>query len=190
MPARQANLVSMRISNPFLQAPSPKLDDIEYMMQAANRAPDHGNLSPYRFIIVNTEHLKQLGELFLKASQQEAEISDLQAEKILNMPQRAPMVIISIATLIEHPKAPKSEQLITAGIAVNQLCLAAKELGFDSMWRTGALAYNQTLNTLLNLAQNEEITGFIYIGTAFKAKKSQPSINVSHLYSVFGDHDE
>jgi len=188
MPDNQANFVSKRMSNPFLQAPPPKLDDVEYMIQAANRAPDHGNLSPYRFIVVNTEHLEQLGKLFLKASPND--LSALQSEKILNMPKRAPMVIISIACFIEHPKTPKSEQLITAGLAVHQLCLAAKELGFDSMWRTGALAYNQDLYSLLNLAQDEEITGFIYLGTAFKAKKNPPTINISHLYSTFGDHNE
>ncbi|MCJ8313710.1 MAG: nitroreductase [Saccharospirillaceae bacterium] len=188
MPENQANFVAQRISNPFLQTPAPKLDDIEYMIQAANRAPDHGNLSPFRFIVVNTEHLEQLGELFLKASAND--LNPLQSEKILNMPKRAPMVIISIVSFTPHPKAPKSEQLITAGLAVHQLCLAAKEIGFDSMWRTGALAYNQNLFSLLNLAQNEEITGFIYIGTAFKTKKSPPTKNVSHLYSTFGEHDE
>ncbi|BCE02860.1 nitroreductase family protein [Marinicellulosiphila megalodicopiae] len=187
MSIKQANFAAERISNPFLQSPAPSHTDIEYLMQAAIRAPDHGNLTPFRFIVVSQHQLDQLGQMFLVSSQAQGDIPEIQADKLLKMPHRAPMVIISIATLVEHPKVPKNEQLITAGLAVHQLCSAAKEIGFDSMWRTGNLATNKKLCSLLNLAQNEEITGFIYIGTAYKTKPNPTKQTVSHIFKHFGE---
>ena len=183
MPNLQA--AAQRKSNPFLVAPAPNDEQLYYMMQAAARAPDHANLSPYRFIVVPTEQLEQLGQLFLQASlHNQPSLTQAEKNKIIARPLRAPMIIISIARIqAEHEKIPASEQLITAGLAVHQLTIAAKELGFDSMWRTGPIAYNTQLAQLLKLTATEQITGFIYIGSAKKDKPQPAAKDIKLLYS-------
>ena len=155
------------------------------MMHAASRAPDHGNLTPYRFIIAQGEQLTKLGGLFVEAIEATGlEMSEAQKLKLQNKPNRAPMVIISLACIDNnHNKIPGSEQFITSGLAVHQLTLAAKELGFDCMWRTGGITYNSHLHKLLKLDNSEQITGFIYVGSAKKQKPEPAAKEISQLYS-------
>ena len=54
-----------RTSSPLLEEPAPSPEQIENMLQAAIRAPDHGRLKPYRFILIEGQEREALGELFL-----------------------------------------------------------------------------------------------------------------------------
>ncbi|KEA64002.1 Nitroreductase family protein [Marinobacterium lacunae] len=176
-------LLLNRTSCPALQAPAPTDEQLEVMMKAASRAPDHGSLTPYRFLRVQDEGLSKLGELFLSASQTEAgELSDAQSTKLLNMPKRAPMILVAIACTQEHPKVPVSEQVITAGCAAHSVVQAASALGLGAMWRSGDMAFNPEVAKGLGLADNEQIIGFIYLGQALK-EKTVPEADTSRLLS-------
>lgn len=160
-----------RQSNPFLSAPAPNSEQLNQLYQAANRAPDHGCIKPWRFISAQYDELISLGQILLSAGlDTDPNMDQHKQEKLLKNPQRAPMVITAIAKITEHPKAPRDEQLIAAGCAVHQLCLQANLLGFGTMWRTGSICQNKVLKSQLKLNQNEEVIGFIYLGTPSKQK--------------------
>jgi nitroreductase len=77
---------------------------------------------------------------------------------------RAPVVIAVISRLREG-KHPLWEQILSAGAACQNLCLAANALGFGTHWITEWCAYNEKFRAALGLDERDNIAGFIYIGT-------------------------
>ncbi|MGL4397658.1 MAG: nitroreductase family protein, partial [Hyphomicrobium sp.] len=79
--------------------------------------------------------------------------------------QRAPMVVAVVSSLKPKPGAPEWEQVLSAGAACFNLCLAANALGFGTCWITEWIAYSPRVRAGLGLADGERIAGFVYIGT-------------------------
>lgn len=154
-----------RTSVAKLVEPAPTADQISLLIQAANRAADHGRLTPWRFLLVEGKAREALGELFLRASSVvKPELSAAESERFLAMPLRAPSILISIARFQEHPKVPRDEQRMAAAAATQQIITAAFALGLGAIWRTGDLAANPAVKSGLGLKEDEEIVGFVYLG--------------------------
>ena len=135
------------------------------MLQAAQRAPDHAQLAPYRFLVITGEGRAALGALMVAARLAAAPDTDAATlAKLRLKPLRAPMMIIGIAAPTPHPKVPEIEQLLTAGIALQNMSSMAWARGFGAIWRTGDLAYNHHVQAGLGLAEHEQVTGFLYVG--------------------------
>lgn len=155
-----------RVSIPVLKDPAPTPEQVQAMLKAATRAPDHKMLKPWRFIIIEGQGRERFGDLLVRAVlAKDPQTTDEVLTKARNKPLRAPMIIVTIACLTDHPKVPEIEQLITAGVAANNIVTAAFALGLGAYWRTGAPAYDEVVKEGLGLAGNEQITGFIYLGT-------------------------
>ena len=171
-------LLRGRNSMPQLQAPAPSGEEVEVLLQAAMRAPDHARLRPYRFIVVRNDALYRLGDVFAEAARlrKGAALSDEEFEKIRRQPLRAPMIVVVVARFQEHPKVPRDEQLMSAGCAAHGLTLAAHALGYGAVWRTGDNAYDATINQQLGLDGSEQIVGYIYLGTSANNYKALPSM--------------
>lgn len=164
-----------RASMPLLEAPGPTESQLEIMFQAALRAPDHGALRPFRFLVIEGEARNRLGELFLEAAlHEEPELSEARRTKLLNAPLRAPAMVVVIAVTTEGHKVPVLEQQITAGCAAQNMLHAAYAQGLGAMWRTGAMAYDLHILKGLGLADNEEVIGYLYLGTPVKERKVAP----------------
>ena len=179
-------LLHNRVSAPVLNSPAPTQTQLEIMFRAALRAPDHAGLQPWRFLTIEQEARSELGQLFAKALQ--AKTSDISEEKLLKAakkPLRAPMVIIAIASITEHPKVPEVEQVITAGCAAHSLLLAAYAQGLGAMWRTGEMAFDPTVKAGLGLKAHEQVVGFLYVGTA----KRMRQIKALPLEGVYASWD-
>ncbi|GAA0789151.1 nitroreductase family protein [Marinobacterium sediminicola] len=154
-----------RVSSPRLEGPAPSSEQLEQLLKAALRAPDHGALRPWRFIITEGEGLVKLGRLYADAARaDDPELADARYEKYCNMPLRAPMVITVVAVTSDHPKVPISEQLISAGCAAHSITQVAYAMGLGAMWRTGEMAYHPRVKQGLGLLEGEEIVGYLYLG--------------------------
>jgi len=175
-----------RVSSPLLKEPAPTSEQLQTLLKAAMRAPDHKMLKPWRFIIIEGQGRESFGGLLAKAAQaKDPQIDDEALNKARNKPFRAPMIIVSIACLTEHPKVPEVEQLITAGAAASNIVTAAFALGLGAYWRTGSPAYDETVKQGLGLAVNEEITGFIYLGTPDGRSRRLPESDPSECSSYW-----
>ncbi len=156
-----------RVSSPRLTAPAPSEEQLNVLFKAAGRAADHGNLRPWRFLVIEGEGLMRLGDVFVKAATaKNPAITQIEIERCMSMPQRAPMIILAIAKCQSNPKVPAIEQIIAAGAATQNLLNAAFALGIGAVWRTGDMAYDPIVKQEVGLAEGEELIGFIYIGTA------------------------
>lgn len=169
-----------RRSCPKLTEPAPNPDQLKMLVQTALNAPDHGRIKPWRYLIIQGEGRQALGELFVKALPEEAPES--QVEKMRAAPLRAPVIVVAVAKIVpDHPKAPVVEQIESTSAGVQNLLLAAQSLGYGCMWRTGAMAFNSIVKVGLGLEEQDEIVGFIYLGTPETAVKGPDAPIYSEL---------
>lgn len=172
-------LLQNRVSCPVLLEPAPTQEQMDTLFKAAMRAPDHAALRPWRFLVVDGDQRDALGELYLKAGlEDDPTLNEAKQKKLRNAPSRAPVVVVAVAHKTEHPKVPMSEQLITAGCATHAMLYAAHAQGVGAMWRTGPMAYHPTVMAGLGLAENEEIVGFLYLGTP-KVVRDAPVVDTT-----------
>ena len=169
-------LLLQRQSTPSLTTPAPNQNDLEQILAAGMRVPDHACLQPWHFTVVSGEGLQRLSDLLVQSSDSQS----ANLAKVAKMPFRAPMIIVVSTKFVEHEKVPNQEQLITAGCSAHAMQMAAVALGYGAMWRTGNLAYNTMVKQGLAVKEEDEIVGFLYIGTSCKEqvlKASKPFKN-------------
>jgi len=169
-----------RNSAPKLTDPAPDGGALEQIFAAGLRTPDHAWLTPWRFTVVKGERRKALGEVFLsnmeQANKEQAkpELTEQQRAKLLNAPLRGPLIIIVSAVIQEHPNVPEVEQLLSAGCAAQNMLLAAEATGYAGIWRTGPVAYTRGVMNDLGMEPNEQIVGYLYLGTREGKAKNLP----------------
>ena len=178
-------VLQKRISSPLLKEPGPNEQQLEQIFSAALRAPDHGALQPWRFLLIEGDAREKFAkELYnIKLSEQAPE-RDL--EKAKKMPLRAPAIIVVIASMKEHPNIPEIEQEYSAATAAQNIILAAEALELGAIWRTGWPAFHSGVNKALGLTQNEKIIGFIYVGTRATERRPIPELKVSDFVKKWG----
>jgi nitroreductase len=148
-----------------LTEPAPTRADIERIIKAGTRAPDHGRLRPWRFVVLEGDARQKLGRAMaeiLRKQLPEATQSQLDAQAA--KPLRAP-TIIAVAAKISKAKIPEIEQIGAVAAAFQNMFLAAHALGYGAMWKTGAAAYAADVKELFGLAPEDHIVGFLYLGT-------------------------
>lgn len=174
------NALHSRISAPRLTDPPPDEETLKNIYLAAFRAADHGLLRPWRFLVIRGESRAKLGELFLQASlEEDPNLPQEKQDNIRLKPSRAPLILVTISSLKEHPKVPDFEQNFSAAAASQNMLVAAHAQGIGAMWRTGSMAYHPTVMNGLGLQDNEKIIGFLYFGSINGPLKtlSEPDIN-------------
>lgn len=159
-----------------LGPPVPGHDVLARVFAAAGRAPDHRVLRPWRYLVIEGDAaLRRLGDLFLAGMRSvDPERAERDAVKLQNMPLRAPMIIVAVLRLQDHPGVPAWEQWLSLGASVQNLLLALHGEGYAAMWRTGDVTGLDQVRHGLGLAGNEQIGGFVYVGTALAGKAPPP----------------
>jgi nitroreductase len=167
-------LLMTRQSCANVTEPAPNQADLEQILHAGMRVPDHANLSPWQFTVVTGQGLQHLTDIFTRAASA-ANMSEQQQAKAQTMAFRAPMILVVSSKFQQHDKVPKQEQLVAAGCAAHAMQMAAFALGYGAMWRTGDFAYNSVVKQGLNISLQDEIIGFLYLGTPVKIQPIKPS---------------
>jgi len=171
----------------LLTDPAPDDAQLKQILEVAMCVPDHGRIRPFRFISIRGQARHALSELFGRAVKlRDPDVTNQYLNKQLDKPLRSPLIVVVIASLIESPKIPKIEQMLSAGAAAHNLLLASKALGFGSIWLTGDNAYDPIVFDALGLADNEKIIGFVYLGTEKIAMPERAPVNVEKHLSQWG----
>lgn len=172
-----------RVSAPRLREPAPDAVQRELLFRAALRAPDHGQLRPWRFLTIEGSGRERLGELFAQALA--TEVGEDALAKARAMPLRAPLLVVVVARVQAHPKVPPQEQVIAAACAAHAILLAAHAQGIGAVWRTGELAYNARVAAGLGLAADEQIVAFLYLGTPERELRTPAPLQVADFVSAW-----
>lgn len=145
--------------------PAPNSEQLEKLLHAARRAPDHKSLQPWKFIVLEGAQRREIGDVFAQTfAREHPEATPDQVEKQSKKFERAPM-IIAVGTQRLETRLPFEELLAATAAAIQNLLLAATDMGFGTMWRTGDAAYDPAVKRALGMNENDFISGFIYIGT-------------------------
>jgi nitroreductase len=171
--------IHARRSHSFLADPGPGDDDLAAIISAAAAAPDHGRHRPWRFVVIRGRGREALGavfgEAYRKRCTEAGEDSDpARAERERAKPMRAPVIIAVVCPAGADEKVPRHERLASAAAATQNLLLAATALGYGAMWRTGWPARDPHVKAALGLAGGDDITGFVYLGTAPPGRQPPP----------------
>lgn len=145
-------------------APGPDAAELAAMFAAAETAPDHGRLHPWRLLLLDEPTRERLSVAYAQA-QSERDADPDAVRRASSKPLRGPCVVAAFARTVEHPSVPAWEQLVAAGCAVHNLCLAATALGFGSAWRTGWFVTAPQVRAALGAADDEQVIGLIHLGT-------------------------
>ena len=177
------NNILNRVSARTLIEPHPSKDEMEKVFKAALRAPDHAWLRPSSFIQVTGKGIKKLSNIFEEYAHTVPDIKEEIITKYKNAPYRAPMIIILINSTKNHPKVPEIEQKLSTAAAAQNILLSLNALGYSAIWRTGKLAFNPFVASKLNLDDNQEILGYLYVGTADGTNKKIPKLDIEDFVS-------
>ncbi|QER39420.1 nitroreductase [Acinetobacter suaedae] len=165
--------------------PAPNTQQIEKAVQAALTAPDHHRLKPTRFVIVGADQRATFGEFLANALADLGETDPAHLERVKQHPFRAPMLVLALTTLQDHPKVPHFEQILSTGAAVQNFLLSLQSQGFATMWRSGAVVESNWLKQQLGLKEQDLISGIIYVGTAAKAIPPRAEIDSRAFMTVW-----
>lgn len=181
--------LSSRRSIPAFQMsePGPGRAEVEDMLKLASRVPDHGKLTPWRFIVYRGgERARISAELAKLALETRPDLSEEMIKVENTRLTRAPVVVAVVSRAGPHVKIPEWEQLMSAGAVCLNLLMAANALGFSSNWLTEWFAYDERAYPLLGVHPGEKIAGFIHIGTATVAPFERPRPELSQIVTWAG----
>ncbi len=165
-PAIDLLLTRRSVSANSLTDPGPNAEELEVMLRAAARVPDHKKLVPWRFLLFQGEARAAFGKALAeicRAEQNEEGAFRLENEEKRFL--RAPLVIAVISRVVTNPAAPDWEQILSVGAACQNLILASTALGYGANWITEWYGYSEGVRRVLRLAPNERVAGFVYVGT-------------------------
>jgi len=164
--------------------PGPGKKQLEQILQAGARAPDHGKLFPWRFIVFEGDGRERAGDILAEAAKADGE-RDRQVEGERARFLRAPVVIGVISCARELHKIPVWEQELSAGAVCQNILVAATALGFVGNWLTEWYAYHPAVRQGLGLKSGERVAGFIYLGTAKDPLEERPRPEMDKIVSYF-----
>ena len=157
-----------RLSVPsrLLGEPGPDAGQLQQLLQAAIRVPDHGQLHPWRLLLIRGDARQRLGDILAEVhARKDSEVKASALEKDRNRFNAAPLIVAVIARITPEHKIPEIEQMMSAGCVAHNLLLGAQALGFGAQWLTAWAAYDAEVTAALGLVENEHLVAFVHIGT-------------------------
>lgn len=139
---------------------------LDAILRAGHRVPDHGKIGPWRFIVFKGEARAKFGPTLREAyALEKPEATDAQLDEEAKRFERAPVVVAVIASpMVEHPKVPVLEQLLSVGAACQNMLVAADSFGLAGQWLTEWTATSEHIRAALGCEMDDQIAGFLYFG--------------------------
>jgi len=169
-----------------MSEPGPSTAELETILTIGARVPDHGKLTPWRFIVFEGDARVRAGEVIAKVfarKNPQAAAADIDVEK--HRLTDAPLVIGIVSFTKPHPKVPPWEQELSAGASAMNMVTAATALGYGACWLTGWFAFDRDVLDGLGLKADEKLAGFIHIGTKTKPNEDRPRPALSDIVTRF-----
>ena len=167
----------------LLRAPAPNREELLPMLTAAGRTPDHGKLEPWRFIVLQGEALKRLGQAvadYGTAINRPAE----DIAKARTQFDDSPLCVAVIEVQKPSEKIPEIEKTYSAGAVCLSLLNVALASGWGANWLSGWASHDHRFTkTHLGLDDHERVAGYIHIGTATAIPPERPRPDIDAITS-------
>jgi nitroreductase len=173
------------VSPKRLVAPGPSDDQVTTMFQAAAAAPDHGEIVPWRFVVVSAEKRELLADAFAQALlERDSQANEAQVATAREKAFRAPFVALAIARLgPSDPDIDPLERMASVGAAIQNILLTAHSMGFGCGLTSGQAMRSSPLRYLFRLGEGEQAICCINVGTVLKRKPMRLKPDVSSFVS-------
>jgi nitroreductase len=170
-----------------LREPGPSDDDLTRILMAATAAPDHGEIHPWRFIMIPTAGRARLGELFRLALLSRDPLATAeQQQRAADKAMHAPCLLLSVVDL--SPKDPHidlAERHVSLGCAIQNMLLMAQALGFGSGLSSGQAMHSSPLREAFRLGDAEQAVCFVSFGSVAQAVTRRPRPGVTDILTTF-----
>ncbi|HXV01628.1 MAG TPA: nitroreductase family protein [Caulobacteraceae bacterium] len=165
-----------------LTAPAPSEADLATLLALAARVPDHGKLSPWRFVILAGD----AKDRFIRGLEAIAQGRPDSAKATAKLGKiRNPPLTVAVISRVVAGEIPEWEQRLSAGAVCAMLITAAQAMGYGANWITDWYAYDDAANRLLGLGEGERVAGFVHLGTPAEAPLERVRPNVAALTSTW-----
>lgn len=158
--------IMSRRSVSALGEPAPSEDALTTILAAGTTGPDHGGLTPYRFVVLDSAARERFGDALADDTDlARGGITPELADKFRKKAHGAPMQVVIVFSPVESTKAPEWEQLVSASCTGYPMLLAAHALGLGAAWRSAAVLDGPAMTELCALQPGERVLGWLNIGT-------------------------
>ncbi|MBL4935293.1 nitroreductase [Clostridium sp. YIM B02515] len=142
---------------------------IEQIIDAGTWAPNRYLTQPWRFFVIAGDGRKALSRVMEDIAldmgvSADTEEGKKKLEKEKSKPFRAPIIIAVAAEVTENEKVIRLEELGAVYAAVQNMLLAAHELGLAAYWKTGKACYHVKMKEFFGLKEKDEVLALIYLG--------------------------
>jgi len=170
-----------------MSGPAPTAAELDTLLTVASRVPDHGKLTPWRFIVFEGDARLRAGEKLaeiFRTIRPEATPDQIEFER--QRLARAPLVVAVVSRAAPHVKIPEWEQVMSGGAAATSLVMAAHAMGYAASWLTEWYAYDRRALDALGLKPDERIVGFVHIGHGAPAGEDRPRPPLADIVTRYG----
>lgn len=177
-----------RKSVPLTQVtgPGPTETELAELLEIAARAPDHGRLEPWRFIIYRGDAVLRAGDrLAALAVKRRGELPESELERERNRLNRAPLAVGVISCVNSESHIPEWEQFLSAGAVAMNLLSAATAAGFAANWITGWFCDDEEGRAIIGLQPHERVAGIVHIGNCDVKIPDRPRPDVGAITSIY-----
>jgi nitroreductase len=150
------------VSAATLVAPGPDRNELNDLIRLAGRAPDHGKLGPWRFVVLAGDAKRRLAEALEPLAVKQPDPD--KARAVLAKLRNPPVTVLIVSRLFDS-KIPAWEQQLSAGAVAMNMLIAADAMGYAANWITDWYAYDAEARDLLGLGCDERVAAFIHLGT-------------------------
>lgn len=161
----------------MLKGPAPDREAIMTLLELAARAPDHGKLEPWRFVVLERAALDRLAPVLAEHVADYG--GDDKAVAKARSTFESPLVIAVVSSPVDNPKIPVGEQILSAGAVCLGLLNAALASGYGAAWLTGPASQPDFAQKHLGLDEKERIAGLIHIGQRGATPPERPRPDIA-----------
>lgn len=165
-----------------LRAPGPSAEELDALLTLAARVPDHGKLAPWRFIVLRDEAKATLAARLETLAESRTDGPKLIAK--LGKLKTPPLGVAVVSRTMEG-EIPRWEQILSAGAVCTTLLYAATAMGYGANWITDWYAYDPAALAALGLTEDEQVAGFVFMGTPAEAPQERVRPDAAALTSVW-----
>ena len=168
-----------------MKGPGPGTAELDRILAAGVRVPDHGKLTPWRFIVFEGEGRRRMGEILASVIAGERDVSPERIGQERERFMRAPVVVGVVSRVREQIPIPMWEQQLSAGAVCMSIVIAAHAAGYVANWITEWCAYHPAVQERIGLKPTERIAGFIYIGQPADPLEDRPRPDIHAVTTRF-----
>ncbi|HEY9236173.1 MAG TPA: nitroreductase [Phenylobacterium sp.] len=164
-----------------LGGPGPSADEIRTLIALATRVPDHGKLAPWRFIVLEGEGKAAFAAKLEALAQSRGDTKA--AAKLVKL--KTPPMGVAVVSATRNHEIPQWEQLLSSGAVCTTLLYAAQAMGYGANWITDWYAYDGEAKAILGLSPEENVAGFVLMGTPREPPLERERPNPAALTTVW-----